>query len=120
MPRVLIDATALPANRGGVGRYVDELVSRLPELGIDLHVASQPRDTSVYAALLPSERVHSTPTLATSRVARLGWEQSFENHVAKLTKVFAEVAAAKARRGPHAPTLSSTRASRPRGKVIGP
>lgn len=31
----------------------------------------------------------------------LGREQSFERHVARLTKVFEEVAAAKSRRGPH-------------------
>ncbi len=42
--RVLIDATALPENRGGVGRYVDELLAQLPRLGLDVHVAAQPRD----------------------------------------------------------------------------
>ncbi|MDX6219094.1 MAG: hypothetical protein QOJ48_2306, partial [Frankiales bacterium] len=28
-PRVLVDATAVPADRGGVGRYVDGLVTAL-------------------------------------------------------------------------------------------
>jgi len=28
-PRVLVDATAVPADRGGVGRYVDGLIAAL-------------------------------------------------------------------------------------------
>jgi UDP-glucose:(heptosyl)LPS alpha-1,3-glucosyltransferase len=38
-----------------------------------------------------------------SAAARLGQEQSFENHVTRLTELFAEVATAKARRGQHTP-----------------
>ena len=33
MPRVLVDATAVPADRGAVGRYVDGLVSALGAAG---------------------------------------------------------------------------------------
>jgi UDP-glucose:(heptosyl)LPS alpha-1,3-glucosyltransferase len=42
---------------------------------------------------------------------RLGLEQSFNNHVAKLTKVFEEVAAAKSRRGPHIAVPSTKKPS---------
>ena len=38
---------------------------------------------------------------------RLGREQSFDNHVEKLLKVFEEVAASKGRRGPHFPIPGS-------------
>ena len=31
-PRVLVDATAVPADRGGVGRYVDGLIAALGAL----------------------------------------------------------------------------------------
>jgi hypothetical protein len=36
--RVLIDASALPPLRGGVSRYVDELIAHLPEVGVDTAV----------------------------------------------------------------------------------
>ncbi len=75
MLRVLIDATALPQDRGGVGRYVDELVSKLPSLGMDVHVAAQPRDHAGYAAVVGAEHVHLAPGWAAGTARRLGWEQ---------------------------------------------
>lgn len=74
--RVLVDATALPENRGGVGRYVDEIVARLPDLGIDVHIAAQPRDVVGYAALVGRQRVHPAPAWAARPPARLTWEQT--------------------------------------------
>ncbi|NUT54148.1 MAG: glycosyltransferase family 1 protein, partial [Saccharothrix sp.] len=41
---MLIDATAVPADRGGVGRYVDSLVAALDADGARLSVVCQPRD----------------------------------------------------------------------------
>src|SRR5204862_7834354 len=35
-PRVLVDATAVPADRGALGRYVDGLISALVSVGADL------------------------------------------------------------------------------------
>lgn len=75
MTRVLVDATALPENRGGVGRYVDELVAALPPLGVDVHVAAQPGDVPVYAALVGADAVHPAPGWSASTPARLLWEQ---------------------------------------------
>ena len=39
--RVLLDGTAIPADLGGVGRYVDDLVPELVEQGVDLTRAVQ-------------------------------------------------------------------------------
>ncbi len=76
MLRVLVDATALPENRGGVGRYVDEIVTRLPALGVEAHVAAQPRDRDAYAAQLGPDHVHVSPGWAASPAPRLAWEQT--------------------------------------------
>lgn len=76
MVRVLVDATALPENRGGVGRYVDEVVARLPGLGVDTHVAAQPRDRSRFAVAVGADHVHVVPGWAERPALRLAWEQS--------------------------------------------
>jgi glycosyltransferase involved in cell wall biosynthesis len=74
--RVLVDASALPEDRGGVGRYVDELVARLPGLGVDTHVAAQPRDRGRFATSVGGDRVHLVPGWAERPALRLAWEQS--------------------------------------------
>lgn len=73
---MLVDATALPANRAGVARYVDELVTALPGLGAQVAVAAQRRDQPHYAALIGAHRVHLAPGWAASPAPRLLWEQS--------------------------------------------
>lgn len=74
--RVLVDASALPENRGGVGRYVDELVARLPDLGVDTHVAAQPRDQGRFGISVGDDRVHVVPGWAGRPALRLAWEQT--------------------------------------------
>ena len=54
--RVLLDGTAIPADLGGVGRYVDDLVPELVEQGVDLTMAVQERDAEHFATRLPSSR----------------------------------------------------------------
>lgn len=76
MTSTLVDATALPSNRGGVGRYVDEIVARLPGLGVDTHVAVQPRDAETYAGWVGDDHVHTVPSWAASPGPRLAWEQT--------------------------------------------
>ena len=76
MVRVLIDATALPANRGGVGRYVDEVVARLPALGVDTHVAAQPRDLERYAACAGPRPRPPVPGVGRRPASALAWEQT--------------------------------------------
>ncbi len=75
-PRVLLDATGVPADRGALGRYVDGLVKALAEAGADLALACQRADEERYARLLPSVRVVPAPPAIAHRPARLAWEQS--------------------------------------------
>jgi glycosyltransferase involved in cell wall biosynthesis len=75
-PRVLVDATAVPADRGAVGRYVDGLVSALEAAGADLAVACQRADEERYGRLVPHAQVVAAPTAIAHRAARLAWEQS--------------------------------------------
>jgi glycosyltransferase involved in cell wall biosynthesis len=74
--RVLIDATAVPADRGGVGRYVDELVPELDRAGADLVLAVQARDVAHYRALAPRARVEAGPAAIGRRPVRMAWEQT--------------------------------------------
>jgi glycosyltransferase involved in cell wall biosynthesis len=75
-PRVLIDATAVPAERGGVGRYVDSLVAALDAEGARFAVVCQPRDAALYTALAPDARVVPAVESIATRTARLTWEQT--------------------------------------------
>lgn len=73
--RVLLDATAVPADRGGVGRYVDELVPELVRAGVDLVLVTQARDVGHYRSLAPGAEVISAPKAVERRPVRLLWEQ---------------------------------------------
>ncbi|HUX70415.1 MAG TPA: glycosyltransferase family 1 protein [Cellulomonadaceae bacterium] len=73
--RVLVDATAIPADRGGVGRYVDALLPALVRAGLDLVVVCQSRDAGATAALVPAAEVVAAPSTISRRPARMAWEQ---------------------------------------------
>jgi len=73
---VLIDATAVPADRGGVGRYVDSLVFALDSDGAPITVVCQPRDVELYGRLAPHSRLVPTAESNATRTARLTWEQT--------------------------------------------
>lgn len=73
--RVLLDATAVPADRGGVGRYVDELVPELTAAGIDLVMVVQSRDVEHYRGLVPGAQIVAAPPAVARRPVRLVWEQ---------------------------------------------
>lgn len=76
-PRVLVDATSVPADRGGVGRYLDGLLGALAEHGdIDLHVVCQRTDHERYSRMLANAHVVAAPAAAAHRPARLAWEQT--------------------------------------------
>ncbi len=75
-PSVLLDATAIPAERGGVGRYVDALVAALDAAGARLTVACQHHDADVFARLAPHSQVVPVSPRLTSRPLRLAWEQT--------------------------------------------
>ena len=79
-PRVLIDCTAIPAKRRGVGRYVEGLLggfgadpSQADE--IDLFVVCQQRDLVALRADAPWAQVLALPPLLRYRPLRLAWEQ---------------------------------------------
>lgn len=82
-PRVLLDATAIPADRGGVGRYVDNLTEALDAAGAALSVVCQNRDAEVFARLAPHSRIIPTAEELGSRPARLAWEQTTLSRLAK-------------------------------------
>lgn len=74
--RVLVDATAVPADRGALGRYVDGLIAALAAAGTDLAVACQRSDVERYSRMAPDARVASGPIAIAHRPARLAWEQT--------------------------------------------
>lgn len=80
MPLVLVDATAVPVDRAGVGRYVDGLVPALcalsGESGVDIAVACQRADVERYHRLAPGARIVGGPPALSHRAARLAWEQT--------------------------------------------
>lgn len=85
-PRVLFDATAVPADRGGVGRYVDELLPELDARGctasgsrgarIQLMVVCRPEDRDHYDELCPHASIVTSPARTARRPVRLAWEQT--------------------------------------------
>jgi glycosyltransferase involved in cell wall biosynthesis len=75
-PRVLVDATSVPADRGGVGRYVDGLLGALGRRDLDIAVVCLRTDTERYERLLPNADVVPAPAAVSHRPARLAWEQT--------------------------------------------
>lgn len=75
-PRVLLDATAVPADRGGVGRYVDGLVTALGDSGHDLVVVCQRSDADRFHRIAGGAEIVPGPSAISHRPARLAWEQT--------------------------------------------
>jgi len=74
--RVLIDATAIPADRGGVGRYLDGLVAGLVGpggAGAEVSVVCQRADHAYFTGL--GVRSIPGPASLERRPVRLAWEQ---------------------------------------------
>jgi len=69
---VLIDATSVPANRRGVGRYVDGLIGALEG---DFAIACQARDADYYRVLAPRATVLPQHRRLEFVPLRLVWEQ---------------------------------------------
>lgn len=72
-PLVLLDATAISAQRGGVGRYVDELAREAVEAGIPFVVVCQERDRETFAKANVDLVV--APRWIRSVPLRFAWEQ---------------------------------------------
>ncbi|TWX40269.1 glycosyltransferase family 4 protein [Frigoribacterium sp. ACAM 257] len=74
---VLLDATSIPADSGGVGRYLRELVPELARRDdLVLHVACQRRDVPWLRREAPGAELHPVPEATTSVARRLLWEQT--------------------------------------------
>jgi glycosyltransferase involved in cell wall biosynthesis len=76
---VLVDATSVPADRGGVGRYVDGLLGALGAVtgsALELAVVALRTDVERYTRMLPTAEVISAPAAVAHRPARLAWEQT--------------------------------------------
>ncbi|GAB3029842.1 glycosyltransferase family 1 protein [Parafrigoribacterium mesophilum] len=71
-PLTIVDASAIPRDRGGVGRYVDGLVSGLHG---PIVIVCQTRDRDIFASLLPAARIVPLPRGFESTAMRLLWEQ---------------------------------------------
>lgn len=76
MTRILIDATAVPGDRAGVGRYLDNVIAQLDHLGADLVIATQRRDLPIWRDLAPHARLVCGPRAIARRPVRLAWEQT--------------------------------------------
>jgi glycosyltransferase involved in cell wall biosynthesis len=74
-PTVVLDATAVPADRGGVGRYVDGLVAGSVDIGRDPVVVSTTRDAEVFTRA-GVRTVVDVAEASGSRSRRLMWEQA--------------------------------------------
>ena len=75
--KVLLDATAVPADRRGVGRYVDSIVPALAALEdtVRLQVVCRDADVEHYSELSGQAAMAAGP-LAELRPTRLVWEQT--------------------------------------------
>lgn len=75
-PRVLMDGTAIPADLGGVGRYVDDLVPELVKVGVNLTIAVKERDVEHFSTRLSGARVIPVSGALDARPVRMAWEQT--------------------------------------------
>lgn len=71
--RLLLDATAIPADLRGVGRYLDSLVPALVEAGVAVTAVTQPAAAERFAG--HGATVVSDSSIPAGRAARLAWEQ---------------------------------------------
>lgn len=73
---VLVDGTAVPQALGGVGRYVEGVVSHLTDPTLDVHLVVRPVHAAHFRALAPHATVHTAPGWTDSVPLRFLWEQT--------------------------------------------
>lgn len=73
--RVLIDATAMPAQLGGVGRYLEGILQGFEEIGFVPWVVAKPAHVRHFRRLAPSPRYLQAPSWLAARGGRFAWEQ---------------------------------------------
>lgn len=72
---VLVDATSLPPNKGGVARYIAGLLRGLTDLGVTVNVVVKRSDRAWLLDQAPGHHVLEAPPSVSSRPLRLLWEQ---------------------------------------------
>jgi glycosyltransferase involved in cell wall biosynthesis len=72
---VLVDATSIPPNRGGVARYISGLLQGLVERDVSVAVVVKAEDLDWLRTLAPGHRYRTAPRWTSSRPLRLLWEQ---------------------------------------------
>lgn len=72
---VLLDATSIPPNRGGVARYISGLLQGLEEIGCSVAVVAKSDDLAWLQTLAPAHRYVTAPSAVRRRPVRLVWEQ---------------------------------------------
>lgn len=72
---VLVDATSVPPNRGGVARYISGLLQGLEELGVRVDVVAKAGDVPWLRDIAPAHRYSAAPSWTSARPLRLVWEQ---------------------------------------------
>ena len=73
--KVLVDATAIPANLAGVGRYVDDLLPALAAEGVELSIVARGVHAEHFAQSVPAARVANLGESVDRRPERMLWEQ---------------------------------------------
>lgn len=73
---VLVDGTAVPRELGGVGRYVEGVVSHLTDPALDVHLVVRPVHAEHFRAVAPDATVHTAPGWTDSVPLRFVWEQT--------------------------------------------
>ena len=74
MVSVLVDATAVPADRRGVGRYIDSLIPAFADTSVEPVVIARTEDAEYYTGLSGRAAI-AAPGADHGRPARLAWEQ---------------------------------------------
>ncbi|TDT66067.1 glycosyltransferase involved in cell wall biosynthesis [Frigoribacterium sp. PhB116] len=72
---VLVDATSLPPNKGGVARYVGGLLGGLDAAGRHVDVVAKREDLDWLRGQAPGHRYRAAPAVVRVRPVRLVWEQ---------------------------------------------
>lgn len=73
---VLIDGTAVPRNLGGVGRYVEGVVSHLTDPTLDVHLVVRAVHAAHFRTVAPHATLHTAPAWTESVPLRFLWEQT--------------------------------------------
>jgi glycosyltransferase involved in cell wall biosynthesis len=81
--KVIVDVTAIPQDRGGVGRYLDGVLPALGVRDVQLLLVAQPHDVDSFSRAVPAAEVVAAPAGAARRPVRLAWEQTGLPHLVR-------------------------------------